>query len=61
MADAFEPVPPEAEDDEQPDYFIDMIAQLAERARALGEVEVAIHLDATAAARRHALAKGSNL
>ncbi len=38
-----------------PDYFVDMIEQLAERARELGEFEVAVHLEATAKARRHRL------
>ncbi len=35
-----------------PDYFVDLIEQLAERARDLGEIEVALHLEATAMARR---------
>ncbi len=38
-----------------PDYFVDMIEQLAERARELGEFEVAVHLEATAKARRERL------
>ena len=37
------------------DYFVDMIEQLAERAREIGEVEVALHLEATAKARREKL------
>jgi hypothetical protein len=44
-------------DEAPPDYFVDMVEQLAERARALGEVEVAIHLDAAAKARQYALSQ----
>jgi hypothetical protein len=53
-------LPEDAEHGTPPDYFIDMIQQLAEHARALGEIEVAIHLDATVEARRHALGLESN-
>lgn len=49
-----DPLPP---DDDQLDYFVDMIKQLANRARALGDVEVAIQLDSTAEARRYALSR----
>ena len=38
-----------------PDYFVDMIEGLAQQARALGEVEVGLHLEAMAKARRHKL------
>jgi hypothetical protein len=53
---AYEPhLLPEPGNDEAADYFVDLIEQLAERARELGEFEVAVHLDATAKARRCAL------
>ena len=39
------------------DYLLDMIEQLAELAREIGEIEVAIHLEATVEARRYALEK----
>ena len=48
-------LPPEPENDDAGDYFVELIEQLAERARELGEIEVAVHLDATAKARRCAL------
>ena len=41
--------------DERRDYLLDMIEQLSSLAREIGEIEVAIHLDATAEARRHTL------
>jgi hypothetical protein len=49
------PLPPTDPDEDDQDYFIDMIGQLSDKARQLGEVAVAIHLDAMAEARRHAL------
>jgi len=45
----------DAEKNDRRDYLLDMIEQLAELAREIGEIEVAIHLDATAKARRHTL------
>ena len=48
-------LPPEPENDDAGDYFVELIEQLAERARDLGEIEVAAHLAATANARRFAL------
>jgi hypothetical protein len=45
----------DAEKSGKREYLIDMIEQLAELAREIGEIEVAILLDATAAARRHTI------
>jgi hypothetical protein len=47
----------DAEKSDRRDYLLDMIEQLAELAREIGEIEVAIHLDATAEARRHTIEK----
>lgn len=43
------------EDAGHPDYFVEMIEGLAKQARALGEVEVGLHLEAMAEARRQQL------
>ncbi len=43
--------------DEKKEYLLDMIEQLSRFARDIGEIEVAIHLDATAEARRFTLEK----
>lgn len=43
----------DAEATDRREYLLDMIEQLAALAREIGEIEVAIHLDATAAAGRH--------
>jgi hypothetical protein len=51
-------LPLDAEKNDRRDYLLDMIEQLAELAREIGEIEVAIHLDATVEARRYALEKG---
>ena len=47
--------PSPADEIGHPDYFVHMIEQLAEQARAIGEKEVAVHLQAIAAARRQKL------
>ena len=37
------------------DYFVEVIGELADQARDLGEVEASLHLEAIAQARQHAL------
>jgi hypothetical protein len=55
MSSDLQPLHATEPDEGHQDYFIDMIGQLSDKARSIGEVVVAIHLDAIAEARRHAL------
>jgi hypothetical protein len=47
----------DAEKSDRREYLLDMIEQLAEFAKEIGEIEVALLLEATAAARRHTIEK----
>jgi hypothetical protein len=61
MTDDLEGPGPDSEEGDEADYFVDMIEQLAERARGLGQIEIAIHLDAAAKARRYTLGSDAGL